>query len=173
MTGNDAVTGNSGTGSATTTTGGSGAAGRTAGGPARAAVPWVPARRVSLLTVLYDPNCPLCRTIRRWLEDQPALVPLRFVPAASSEARELFPGLDHMATLDEITVLADTGQFYTGPAAWIAVLWALRGYRATAHRFATPLGLPFARAAVLAAARIRAATRSGHAACDGDCAALG
>ncbi|HEU5332372.1 MAG TPA: DCC1-like thiol-disulfide oxidoreductase family protein [Actinocrinis sp.] len=127
---------------------------------------------VSMLTVLYDPHCPLCRSIRRWLERQPVLVPLRFVPAASPEARELYPQLNHMATLDEITVLADTGQIYTGPAAWITVLWALRRYRATAHRLATPLGLPFARGAVLAAARIRAAAKGGHGACDGDCAAL-
>jgi len=172
------VTGTTGTGTAVTSASGSGTAGRDGRGPARAAVQHVPVlpapqQRVSMLTVLYDPNCPLCRGIRRWLENQPVIVPLRFVPAASSEARELYPGLDHMATLDEITVLADTGQFYTGPAAWIAVLWALRGYRATAHRFATPLGLPFARAAVLAAARIRAATKSGHGACDGDCPALG
>ena len=148
-------------------------AGRTAGGPART----VPAPPVSMLTVLYDPNCPLCRTIRRWLERQPVLVPLRFVPAASSEARDLYPQMDHTATLEEITVVADMGrsraaQFYTGPAAWIAVLWALRSYRGTAHRLATPLGLPFARGAVLTAARIRYAARSGHPACDGDCAAV-
>ncbi|WBO68900.1 thiol-disulfide oxidoreductase DCC family protein [Streptomyces camelliae] len=112
----------------------------------------VPVRR---LTVLYDAECALCTFLRDWLVRQPKLVPLEPVAAASQEARRRFPGLDHRATLDEITVVGDAGQVYRGAAAWIVTLWALREYRPLAHRLCTPSGVRFARGAVLAAAKWR------------------
>jgi predicted DCC family thiol-disulfide oxidoreductase YuxK len=110
---------------------------------------------VQRLTVLSDPNCPLCRQLRGWLERQRQLVPLEFLDVGSAAARARFPQLDHGRAAAEITVIGDAGQVFEGPAAWIACLWALAGYRATAHRLSTPTGAPFARAAVLAAARGR------------------
>ncbi|MGW3986602.1 thiol-disulfide oxidoreductase DCC family protein [Streptomyces sp. NPDC004830] len=120
-----------------------------AGRPAAA-----PVRR---LTVLYDAECSLCAFLRDWLLRQPHLVPLEPVPAGSEEARRRFPGLDHAATLDEITVVGDAGQVYRGPAAWVVTLWALRGHRRLAHRLSTPAGALLARGAVLAAAKWRGA----------------
>jgi predicted DCC family thiol-disulfide oxidoreductase YuxK len=108
------------------------------------------------LTVLFDEDCRLCRRLSHWLSVQRQLVPLVFVPAGSRDAWRRFPGLDHGATLDEITVVGDGGQVYTGDAAWIACLWALVKYRPTAYRLATPAGRPLARAVVLVAARLRA-----------------
>ncbi|MEG8276916.1 thiol-disulfide oxidoreductase DCC family protein [Streptomyces sp. AHA2] len=113
-----------------------------------------PVRR---LTVLYDAECSLCAFLRDWLLRQPQLVPLALVPAGSEEARRRLPGLDHAATLDEITVVGDAGQVYRGPAAWVVVLWALRGRRPLAHRLSTPSGALLARGAVLAAAKWRGA----------------
>ncbi|MDI3405437.1 thiol-disulfide oxidoreductase DCC family protein [Streptomyces cavernicola] len=112
----------------------------------------VPVRR---LTVLYDAGCPLCTHVRHWLARQRQLVPLDLVPARSEEALRRFPGLDHAATLDEITVVADGGQVYRGPAAWVVTLWALAEHRPLAHRLATPTGARFARGAALAAAKWR------------------
>ncbi|MER7719547.1 DUF393 domain-containing protein [Streptomyces flaveolus] len=111
-----------------------------------------PVRR---LTVLYDAECSLCAHVRDWLLRQPRLVPLDLVPAGSDEARRRFPGLDHGASLDEVTAVGDAGQVYRGAAAWIVVLWALRGYRGLAHRLSTPAGARLARGAVLAAAKWR------------------
>lgn len=134
------------------------------------------ARPVRGLTVLYDPRCPLCRALHGWLGRQRQLVPLTFVAAGSLAARERFPGLDHAATLAEITVVGDGGQIFAGDAAWIACLWALAKYRGLAHRLATPAGRPLARAAVLVAARLRASLTdvgpyADYAACaDGACA---
>ncbi|WP_254069012.1 DCC1-like thiol-disulfide oxidoreductase family protein [Streptomyces sp. TM32] len=116
----------------------------------------VPVRR---LTVLYDPKCPLCTRVHDWLVKQRQLVPLELLPVATAETRARFPGLDHEATLREITVIGDSGQVYTGHAAWVVCLWALADYRPMAHRFTSPAGAPLARAAVLAAARYRARTR--------------
>ncbi|POX54578.1 thiol-disulfide oxidoreductase DCC family protein [Streptomyces sp. Ru72] len=114
------------------------------------------------LTVLYDAECSLCTYVRDWLVRQAQLVPLRLVPAASEEARRLFPGLDHRATLDEITVVADAGQVYRGAAAWVVTLWALREHRPLAHRLSTPAGARVARGAVLAAAKWRGAQWGGR-----------
>ncbi|MEU6664442.1 DUF393 domain-containing protein [Streptomyces sp. NPDC046727] len=107
------------------------------------------------LTVLYDAECALCTHLRGWLARQSQLVPLELVPAGSAEARARFPGLDHAATLDEVTAVGDSGQVYQGSRAWIVVLWALREHRPLAHRLATPAGAKLARGAVLAAAKWR------------------
>ncbi|MEV0217927.1 DCC1-like thiol-disulfide oxidoreductase family protein [Streptomyces sp. NPDC050704] len=117
------------------------------------------------LTVLYDAECSLCAFLRDWLVRQRQLVPLELVPADSEAARHRFPGLDHAATLDEITVVGDSGQVYRGAAAWIVTLWALAEHRPMAHRLSTPAGARLARGAVLAAAKWRegqAARRQGR-----------
>ncbi|GAA0387955.1 thiol-disulfide oxidoreductase DCC family protein [Streptomyces luteireticuli] len=112
---------------------------------------------VRRLTVLYDARCRLCVFVRDWLVRQRQLVPLDLVPAGSQEARRRLPGLDHSATLEEITVVGDGGQVYTGAAAWVTCLWALDAYRPLSHRLGTPSGMRLARNAVLAAAKYRAA----------------
>ncbi|MET8328758.1 DCC1-like thiol-disulfide oxidoreductase family protein [Streptomyces sp. NPDC005181] len=113
---------------------------------------------VERLAVLYDAQCSLCVHVRHWLMKQRQLVPLDLVPAASEEARRRFPGIDHAGTLSEITVIGDQGQIYRGTSAWIVCLWALAEHRPKAHWLATPAGLPFARASVLAAAKYRSVT---------------
>jgi predicted DCC family thiol-disulfide oxidoreductase YuxK len=131
------------------------------------------ARPVRGLTVLYDDQCRLCRGLRDWLGRQRQLVPLTFFPAGSTAARLRYPGLDHRATLEEITVIGDGGQIFSGDAAWIACMWALAKHRGLAYRLATPAGRPFARAAVLVAAKLRASlTDAGSAVgcADGTCA---
>ncbi|GGM22321.1 hypothetical protein GCM10011608_03880 [Micromonospora sonchi] len=110
-------------------------------------------------TVLYDAHCPLCRAAREWLTSRAQLVPLEFVPAGSTEARRRFPGLDHDATLRDITVIADTGAVYAGDGAWFACLWALADHRATADRLARPHLLPLARRVVATASAIRERAR--------------
>jgi len=114
---------------------------------------------IGQLTVLYDGGCPLCRAARRWLQGRDQLVPLRFVPAGSPTARGLFPGLDHDATLRDLTVVADTGDVYEGDAAWLTCLWALAGYRDMADRLARPHRLPVARRMIATAAAVRRRTR--------------
>jgi predicted DCC family thiol-disulfide oxidoreductase YuxK len=117
----------------------------------------LPVRR---LTVLYDDQCTLCLFVSGWLGRQRQLVPLEFVPAGSAEARRRLPGLDHGATVEEITVVGDGGQVFRGAAAWIVCLWALREYRRLAHRLSTPAGLRTARGAVLVAAKWRESYRN-------------
>lgn len=130
--------------------------GDTAARADRDATGGVPVRR---LTVLYDADCELCVFVRDWLGRQPQLVPLVLVPAGSERARELFPTLDHSATLADITVIGDGGQIYRGAGAWVVVLWALREHRPLAHRLSTPAGARVAKGAALAAAKWRGARK--------------
>jgi predicted DCC family thiol-disulfide oxidoreductase YuxK len=107
------------------------------------------------LTVLYDPDCPMCRAARAWLDRQRQIVPLRFLPAGSHEAWRAYPALDHEATLRDVTVVDDNGGVYVADDAWLICLWALDRYRATAVRFAAPEMRPYARRAVVAATAVR------------------
>lgn len=118
------------------------------------------AGRVGSLTVLYDEGCPICRAAHRWLEGRAQLVPLMFVPAGSAEARTRFPGLDHSATLRDLTVIADNGLVYVSDGAWLACLWALADYRGMADRLSTPALLPAARRFIAAASAVRQSTRT-------------
>ncbi|WP_020392152.1 thiol-disulfide oxidoreductase DCC family protein [Kribbella catacumbae] len=133
------------------------------------------------LVVLYDAHCGLCRRFKEWLAAQkPAgdgmggVVRLGFVAAGSTEARRLYPALDHAATLRDVTVVADDGSVYVGDRAWIVCLWATGEHRATAVRLSAPAMRPVARAIVQAAAGLRSWNREwtgGDYAdgCDGQC----
>ena len=107
---------------------------------------------VHSLTVLYDADCPLCRWVRGWLEQQPQLVPLRWLACGSAQARSALPQLNHGRTREEITVVADTGQVWVAEGAWIACLWATVAYRDLAYWLSHPRRQRTARSAALAAA---------------------
>lgn len=94
------------------------------------------------LTVLYDPDCGLCRRAHEWLAEQAKLVELAFVPCASDEARRRYPQLNHALTKQDLTVVDNGGAVYFGPKAWLMVLWALARYRDWSYRLASPELLP-------------------------------
>jgi predicted DCC family thiol-disulfide oxidoreductase YuxK len=121
---------------------------------------------VRSVTVLYDARCSLCRSARAWLERQPQLVPLEFVPAASDEAKTRFPFLDPKTTLEEMTVVGDNGEVWVGAKAWVVCLWALEGKRGLAHRLSSPAMMPKARAIVSFVSRHRLALGTYGEACD-------
>jgi len=97
------------------------------------------------LTVLYDPQCGLCRRAQAWLLGKPKHIELVFVPACSDEARSRYPQLDHELSLTDLTVISDAGAVYCGPKAWLMCLWALRNYREWAIRLSSPELLPTAK----------------------------
>ena len=97
------------------------------------------------LTVLYDPQCGLCRRAQAWLISKPKYVELVFVPAGSEEARSRYPQLNHSLALTDLTAISDQGAVYNGPKAWLMCLWALREYREWALRLSSPELLPTAK----------------------------
>ncbi len=112
------------------------------------------------LTVLYDPTCPLCCKAASWLAAQPKYVPLVFCAAGSPAAWQAFPGIDHAATRNQLTVVGDGGEVYYDERGWLMCLWALKKHRATALRFAQPGMLPGAKRFVLWVSRHRKALGS-------------
>ncbi len=112
------------------------------------------------LTVLYDDRCGLCRTFGSWLDRQALLVDVELVAAGSPAARQRFPRLDHRRTLEEITVVGDGGEVWTGAHAWVMCLWATSAHRGLAEGLARPSRLPLAKAAAQLAAGLRGATAS-------------
>jgi predicted DCC family thiol-disulfide oxidoreductase YuxK len=107
------------------------------------------------LTVLYDPECGLCRRAHEWLAEQAKLVELIFVPCASDEARKRFPQLNHELTKKDLAVVDDNGAVYFGPKAWLMVLWALTRYREWSYRLAAPELLPTTKRVVSAISQNR------------------
>lgn len=83
------------------------------------------------LTVFYDARCGLCCALRDWIGRQRQLVRVDCRPA--------------QAGVEDLSVVADTGETWTGDSAWLMVLWALADYRAWSYRLASPLLLPTAR----------------------------
>lgn len=110
---------------------------------------------VELLTVLTDERCALCRWARGWLESQPQLVRLQFVPAGGPLARQLYPWLDPDRTLREITVVSQDGRVWTDDAAWIAVLWATAEHRDLSLSLANERVRPLARGIIATVSRFR------------------
>lgn len=87
---------------------------------------------VRALTVLFDPQCPVCRAARAWMLRRTARIELHFVPVGSAEAVLRFPQLDMAECRREITVVTDQGFVYRGRAAFVLCLWALRSTRTVA-----------------------------------------
>jgi predicted DCC family thiol-disulfide oxidoreductase YuxK len=107
------------------------------------------------LTVLYDPDCGLCRRAHEWLSEQPKLVDMIFVPCASEEAHTRYPELNHDLTKTDLTVIDNRGAVYFGSKAWLMVLWALTRYREWSYRLSSPELLPTTKKVVSAISQNR------------------
>jgi predicted DCC family thiol-disulfide oxidoreductase YuxK len=83
------------------------------------------------LTVFYDPRCGLCCAVRDWIARQPQILPIVCRPKCDAD--------------DELVVAADSGEVWSGDAAWLMVLWALHKYRTWALRLSSPTLLPVAK----------------------------
>ncbi len=123
------------------------------------------------LTVLYDERCPLCRRLKTWLGQQATMVPIHFLPAASSNARCRYPGLDHDRTTTVLTVVAANGAVYEAERAWLVCAWALPAWQPVAEHLGTRSRLPLVRlvARSVDRHRHRLLARSHVDACDGAC----
>jgi len=101
---------------------------------------------VTRLTVYYDARCGLCCAVRTWLARQPQLMPLECRPKSArdrGEPRE--QGEKQTTDDDDLVVVADSGEVWSGDSAWLMVLWALADYRRWSYRLASPALLPTAR----------------------------
>jgi predicted DCC family thiol-disulfide oxidoreductase YuxK len=97
------------------------------------------------LYVLFDAECELCVRCRKWLMQQPAFVPLVFIPFQSDEAQRRFPGIDALKPSEQLLVISNEGAVYRAANAWVMCLWALENYRENAQRLAHPVLKPLAK----------------------------
>ncbi len=102
-------------------------------------------RTPARLTVLYDAECSICVRFKRWLEQQPQIVPLLFEPYQAALASGRFSGLAAMHPEREVCVVSNDGCVWRGDAAWILCLYALCEYRTWSFRLSTPTLRPLAR----------------------------
>ena len=79
--------------------------------------------------VLYDMDCGFCCMCKRWLQKQPAYVPLVFVGRQSRTAAEKFGRVVDPNEPEEMVVVSSDGEVYRGTSAYLVCLWALRSYR--------------------------------------------
>src|SRR4051812_25798812 len=100
------------------------------------------------LTLLYDGRCGFCVRCKAWLEKQPQIVPLEFVPAGTAEARRRFPGASDSTEPEELVVVSDEGEVWRGDGAFLMCLWALAEWREWSLRLAQPELRPLARRAL-------------------------
>lgn len=107
------------------------------------------------LYVLYDPKCELCERLKDWLLIQRSWLGLSVIPADSEKARRMFPGLEQIASANDLVVISDDGQVYLNNKAWIMALYALEEYRDWASRLTHPLLAPLARQAFVTISRNR------------------
>lgn len=108
-----------------------------------------PTNIAAALTVLYDPDCPLCVRCWKWFAAQPKIVPVSFVPQGTADAGQRFPAL-HVGpnqSVEELIVVSRDGKVYRNDSAWIMCLYALREYRPLAFRLSHPALRPLARRA--------------------------
>jgi predicted DCC family thiol-disulfide oxidoreductase YuxK len=90
------------------------------------------------LTVLYDAQCGLCSSARRWLERQDLYVPLEFVPCSTPRAEFRFPTLNHDLSAKDVTVVSPSGEIWRGAEAWIVCLWATHRWRGLSAEMSHP-----------------------------------
>jgi predicted DCC family thiol-disulfide oxidoreductase YuxK len=111
---------------------------------------------ITSITIVYDAGCGLCTRTKDWIRQQAPFIGIGFVASGSPDARRRFPQLP----VEELAVVANTGEVWLGNHAWIVCLWALRGYRDLAFRLTSPLLLAMAREAFAIVSKNRAALSS-------------
>ena len=100
------------------------------------------ARTPRALTVLFDPDCALCRRSRGWMLRQESYVELRFVACSGEEARLRYGDIPWLG--DELVVVSERGEVWAGPAAFLTCLWALVAWREWSYRLSGPAFAPLA-----------------------------
>ena len=107
------------------------------------------------LYVLYDPRCELCCRLKDWILVQRSWLEIAILEAGSGMARQLFPGLEQIASKEDLAVISNEGAVYLNNSAWIMVLYAMVDYRDWASRLTHPLLMPLARQAFAALSKNR------------------
>ena len=94
------------------------------------------------LTIVFDPECELCRRCRDWMFLQPSYLPLAFVPCSAEQAKSRYGEIPWLG--DELVVISEVNDIWVGAAAFLTCLWALVEWREWSYRLAGPAFAPLA-----------------------------
>jgi predicted DCC family thiol-disulfide oxidoreductase YuxK len=100
------------------------------------------------LTVLHDPDCPVCVRLASWLRTRTTSVELQLVPVGSPLARARFPRLNIDDTRNQLTVIDASGQVWQGDPAWLMLCSVLPGLDLWSDHLAVRWRRPIVRAIV-------------------------
>lgn len=81
----------------------------------------------SAMTIVYDGHCPFCVRCAEWLLAQRPALRLTVVSRTDPTVHATYGHLPGFGA--EMMVIADTGQVWTGPDAFIVAMWCLTSYR--------------------------------------------
>lgn len=97
----------------------------------------------SMLTLVYDGDCLLCRRSVRWVEQRNSTIPIVALPSSSPEAVRRF---GHLANYgDDMIVADDDGRVWVGPPdAYLVVMWAIPGLKILSYLLSFSLFKPLA-----------------------------
>ena len=62
---------------------------------------------MELLYVLYDKDCGLCRSCKRWLENQPKYINMGFIAQQSNQLPKMMPELIDDLKLEELVLVTE------------------------------------------------------------------
>jgi predicted DCC family thiol-disulfide oxidoreductase YuxK len=88
--------------------------------------------------LIYDGQCPLCRSGMRWVERRALPGRFEFLPCQSPERRARFGWMAEATCLEAMQLVLPDGRVLAGEAAIPEVLRRLRRWRRLASLFALP-----------------------------------
>jgi len=84
---------------------------------------------VSVPTLIYDGECPICQRAKAWVAARSAPGAIRFVTCQSDEREAAAPGLALDDCMEAMRFVSADGQVHTGHAAFPPLLRMLPRYR--------------------------------------------
>ena len=95
-------------------------------------------RRPDRLTVIFDGDCVLCRRSVHWLGRRQTYVAVEPISAGRPQAIAAYGDISGYG--QNMVVVADDGRSWVGPpAAYLVVMWAVRGTRALSFVLSLPV----------------------------------
>lgn len=88
--------------------------------------------------LIYDGECPICRSGMRWVEQRAAAGQFEFLPCQSPERRARFPWMSEETCLEALQLVLPDGRVLAGDAAISEILRRVRGWRWLALVFRLP-----------------------------------
>jgi predicted DCC family thiol-disulfide oxidoreductase YuxK len=96
------------------------------------------------MAIVYDGTCNFCIRCAAWISRQQPAIALTLLPSTDPCVRAAYGRIEGFG--QELMVVADNGQVWSGPDAFIVAMWCLAAFRHLACNLSGPLAHRSARA---------------------------